>query len=201
MEKDPPLRYQSGIPDKTKKPSFSSTALGKFTIINSVLIVLLIATYLLVMFLFVSKDWTNSKNCVAPIGEFTVEPAVDASTVLTSCQDSGYDDKGTCIYTGIPTLLQASRICNQKADICSKFVYNSNSQRMKIVSLKSTPVSGSQYDNSYTRQANVTFKSSGKSSTGGQPTLQNDITVTNNGTVVPSTVNVSSYGSTSVTTN
>jgi hypothetical protein len=155
--------YLSKINKMNNQLPFHKTNLGIFTIVNTVLILVAVGVYLGIFFGVIARDWVDKKNCVAPIGEFTVEPAVDSSSPLTECPDSNYDEKGTCIYTNVPSLLQATRICNQKADICSRFVYNATSRKMKIVSLKSTPVDGSQDDNTYTRQANVTFKTSGES--------------------------------------
>jgi len=139
---------------------FYKTTLGIFTITNSVVVLAILIVFLGVYFGHTTKDWVSSKNCVAPIGEFTVEPSVDGSP-STLCPDSQYDDKGTCIYSGVGSLLEATKICNRKSDICSKFVYNQVSQKMKIVSLKTTPLNGGQDDNTYTRQANITFKTSG----------------------------------------
>ena len=134
-----------------------------FTVVNSCLILLAIIVYLLVLFLYLSKDWVDSKNCVSPIGEFTVEPSVDVGNVLLNCPDAVYDDKKTCIYNSVSSLLEATRICNQHASICNRFVYNNSSQKMKIVSLQGTPNRASQDDNTYTRQSGVTFKNTGGS--------------------------------------
>ena len=174
---------------KTKPPV---SPLIIFTVVNTILVLGVIVMYLCMVFLYLSKDWVDSKNCVAPIGEFTVEPAVDVGNVLLSCPEHNFDDKGTCIYDSVPSLLQATRICNQQADICSRFVYNSNAQKMKIVSLQGTPNTGSQYDNTYTRQANITFRTSGNSPSSAPPTLgspdPNPFTITDSGEVVPTTV-------------
>jgi len=170
-----------------KSKSLIASPLIIFTIVNTFLILGAIATYLCVLFFYLSKDWVDSKNCVAPIGEFTVEPGVDVGNVLLSCPDSSYDDKGTCIYNNVPSLLNATVLCNQKADVCSRFVYNANSQKMKIVSLQGTPNKGSQYDNTYTRQANITFRTSGNNVSGSSPALENNFTVNSTGEVVSTT--------------
>ncbi|MCH9622031.1 MAG: hypothetical protein S4CHLAM20_14650 [Chlamydiia bacterium] len=159
-----------------------------FTIVNTFLVLAFIVLYLCLLFFYLSKDWVDGKNCLAPIGEFSVEPGVDVGNVITGCHDSTYDEKGTCIYNKVPSLLQATRICNQKADICSRFVYNATSQKFKIVSLQGTPNRGSQDDNTYTRQANVTFHTSG-SQQPSPPTLDSTgVTITDTGEVVPTTV-------------
>jgi hypothetical protein len=189
-------------PRESKDPRGSKNNFGKdkslikspliiFSIVNTGLVLLAIIIYLLVLFLYLSKDWVESKHCVSPIGEFTVEPSVDVGNVLLSCSDAGYDDKKTCIYNSVPSLLQATRICNQHADICSRFVYNANSQKMKIVSLQGTPNRGSQDDNTYTRQSGVTFKGSGNNAGNTSPALADTVTA-NADEVVPITVTNSS---------
>jgi len=172
-----------------KELPFSKSNLGIFTIVNIVLILVAIGVYLGVFFGVIAKDWVSKESCISPIGEFTVEPAVDSSSPILGCSDSNYDEKGTCIYTGVTSLLSATRICNQKANICDRFVYNNTSKKMKIVSLKSTPIDGSQDDNTYTRQSGVTFKTNGSSV--GQidvSTPSTTIPVSEDGTIDPTVI-------------
>lgn len=178
------------------KSRTASSPLVIFTVVNTLLVLAFIGLYLGLLFGYLSRDWVEAKNCVAPIGEFTVEPSVDVGTTLESCPNSGFDDKGTCIYNNVPTLLQATRICNQQADICSRFVYNSSSQKMKIVSLQGTPNRASQDDNTYTRQANVTFRTSGSGVSNTTPSISSDtstFTINSVGDVIPNTSVVESF--------
>ncbi len=128
-----------------------------FTIVNTFLMLIAIGVYLGIFYGYLKKDWVDKKNCVAPVGEFAVEPGTNVDGALTLCPDSKQSNN-QCIYN-VPSLLDATRVCNQKGDICSKFVYNDVSNQMKIVSLQARPTEGSRDDNVYTRQANVTFRS------------------------------------------
>lgn len=141
---------------------FYNISLRNFTIINSVILILFVVTYLLVYFLHTTKNWVDGKNCVAPIGEFTVEPGVLVNDPLEACPESTFNNTDQCIFSNVASLLDATRICNSKAQICSRFVYNTESRRMTIVSLQSPPSnSSSPNDNVYTRQSNVTFRTGG----------------------------------------
>jgi hypothetical protein len=181
---------QSGYDGSHPVPK-STSPLITFTIVNTVLVLGVIVLYLCLLFFYLSRDWVDGKNCLAPIGEFSVEPGIDVGNVIVGCPDSGYDEKGTCIYNKVPSLLQASRICNQKADICSRFVYNPTAQKLKIVSLQGTPNQGSQDDNTYTRQANVTFRTSGNQQSS-PPTVDSTSTstfsISQTGEIIPTTV-------------
>jgi hypothetical protein len=167
-----------------------SNPLTVFTVVNVVLLLLTIGVYLWVFFGYLKKDWVDRKNCVAPTGEFSVEPGSDVSTTLELCPDSSSgNDK--CIFT-VDNLLDATLVCNQKADICSKFVFNPSSKQMKIVSLKGIPrQSGSDF-NTYTRQANVTFRTN-RTGTVSEQTVSfpdNTISVAADGTVDLNSISV-----------
>jgi len=154
---------------------FYNTGLRNFTIINSVILIIFVVVYLLVYFLHTTKNWVDGKNCIAPFGEFTVEPGVVVTNPLELCPDSTFNNTDQCVYSNVASLLDATRICNIRADICSRFVYNAESRRMTIVSLQSVPSnSNSPNDNVYTRQANVTFR------TGGVAPVGNPVPVSNN---------------------
>lgn len=141
---------------------FYNVGLRNFTIINSVILIIFVVVYLLVYFLHTTKNWVDGKNCVSPIGEFTVEPGILVNNPLEVCPDSTFNNTDQCIFSNVPSLLDATRICNARADICSRFVYNTESRRMTIVSLQATPSnSSSPNDNLYTRQASVTFRTGG----------------------------------------
>ena len=164
-----------------------NTSLIIFTFLNFLFLAAAVGVYCWIFFDYLKKDWVKSSECVAPVGEYSVEPGVDVSTVLELCPDSS-SDNNQCIYT-VGTLLEATRICNQKADICNKFVYNPSSEQMKIVSLKAIPrQSGAQY-NTYTRQANITYRNSGTGTVGDQSVQSpdNSFTIATDGTITTTT--------------
>lgn len=151
----------SNLPEPPGGRIFYNVGLRNFTIVNSVILILFALIYTLVYFLHTTKDWVDAKNCVSPIGEFTVEPGISVTTPLEACPDATYNNTDQCIYVNVVSLLQATRICNQKADICNRFVYNTQSRKMSIVSLQSPSSEGDQNDNVYTRQNNITFRTAG----------------------------------------
>ena len=198
----PSVNY--GLENKSFPKTYSSVPVGSvfyniglrnFTIINSVILVLFAVIYLMVYFFHTSKNWVDINNCVAPIGEFTVEPGVSVSEPLTLCPESTFDNTDKCIFGGVDSLLSATRICNARADICSRFVYNTDTRRMTIVSLQSSPSnSTSQTDNLYTRQTNVTFRTGGVSPSENPIPVPEDIPPVEETTSDPTTNVVSVLG-------
>jgi len=163
-----------------------------FTAVNIVMILIAIGVYLWIFFAYLKKDWVDRKNCVAPIGEFSVEPGTDISTVLDLCPDSS-SGNNQCIFS-VNNLLDATRVCNQKSDICNKFVYNPSSLQMKIVSLKGNPVQSGDNFNTYTRQANITFRTGRTGTVSDQVVASPDniVSVDENGTINPNLLSVTS---------
>lgn len=167
-----------------------SNPLTTFTVANVIFLLAAVGIYLWIFFAYLKSDWVERKNCVAPTGEFSVEPGTDVSTVLELCPDSS-SGNDQCIFT-VNNLLDATRICNQKADICNKFVYNSTSSQMKIVSLKGIPSQSGSDFNTYTRQANITFRTSrtGTVSDNTVSSPDNTIAVAEDGTVNPNSISI-----------
>lgn len=177
----------------TREPYWArmqSNPLTTFTIVNVIFLLTVVGIYLWIFFAYLKSDWVDRKNCVAPTGEFSVEPGTDVSTVLELCPDSS-SGNNQCIFT-VDNLLTATRICNQKADICSKFVYNPSTEQMKIVSLKGIPIQSGNNFNTYTRQANVTFRTSRTGVVSEQTVASpdNTIAVAEDGTVKPNLLSV-----------
>jgi len=99
------------------------------------------------------------EHCNKPAGDFAVEPGVTTNNILTGCP-LDLNGSDSCVITGVPSLSDATRICNSKKYInkCNRFIYENNT--MKLV-----PLTGSTYasrtKNLYVRQNGITTQSNG----------------------------------------
>ena len=90
-----------------------------------------------------------------PAGEFATEPNASVSSgVLNECTYSGLKNQ-PCIYRA-QNLNEAIAQCNRLPQICNRFVYNSESKSMSIISLDSNNFIPSQNSSVHTRQVGVT---------------------------------------------
>ena len=99
------------------------------------------------------------ENCNKPAGDFALEPGVTTNNILTGCPPD-LNGNDSCVISNIPSLSDATRICNSKKYLnkCNRFIYENNT--MKLV-----PLTGHTYPSRnkhlHVRQNGITTQSSG----------------------------------------
>ena len=118
-----------------------------------IVIALLSVVLIIIIIIFTEegRHYVHNSKCNRPVSEFSVEPGLTSTEILTSCNNS------PCVFNNIPTLTEAITKCNVMSKICDRFIYNSATSTMSIIGLKSS-LSNNTGSNIYTRQVGVTYK-------------------------------------------
>jgi hypothetical protein len=115
-----------------------------------------------------------------PAGEFATEPNASVSSgVLNECTYSGLKNQ-PCIYRA-QNLNEAIAQCNRLPQICNRFVYNSESKSISIISLDSNNFIPSQNSSVHTRQVGVTYSGTGQNNNANSGGFSNSTTFTASG--------------------
>lgn len=150
---------QEGSPDK--KYQVSKTVLA-LSIVSILLCLGVIGLTIWFSIELTNERNRNSVNCNKPAGEFVVEPNTSVRAgVLNECTYNGLKNQ-PCKYQA-SNINDAINQCNRLSDVCNRFVFNSATGYMEMISLN--PGFGNQIPNPnasiYTRQIGVTYSSDG----------------------------------------
>lgn len=135
----------------------------KETIITIILLVIFIIVSFSLLGISISeydKDCIPHNQCNKPAGEFAVQPGTTVLETINNCGENGYGEGNEpCVLRNIKNLTQAIQECNNRSDICNKFVYpdTDGSEVMRIVSLNGK-IDSNITSHTYIRQVGVTFR-------------------------------------------
>lgn len=125
----------------------------------------LVAIGLIIYYIYALEETKKSISVASnkPAGEFATEPNASVSSgVLNECNYGGLQNQ-PCIYRA-QNLNEAINQCNRLPQICNRFVYNSETRSMSIISLDGNNFIPSQNSSVHTRQVGVTYSGTGQNS-------------------------------------
>ena len=123
----------------------------------------LVAIGLIIYYIYALEETKKSISVASnkPAGEFATEPNASVSSgVLNECSYGGLKNQ-PCVYRA-QNLNEAINQCNRLPQICNRFVYNSETKSMSIISLDSNNFIPSQNSSVHTRQVGVTYSGTGQ---------------------------------------